>query len=212
MLDDTRWSILEEVARGSKTMSEIAERVGSSVANVSQHLKLLEAYDYVSKEKDAEGKPGRPQNVYALSKDFSLIAFAEQPTAERKVLDLKDRYHKLILRILLLEDEEDHYYLHKLLWQNEELIQKCQAINFLRSSKDKIELFVVTEHLEEIRENFSNVVLENPQGEEKEVVCWSHSVDEIEEGLEKGDEHYEELVSDFHIIHDPEKLMQGWLR
>ncbi len=211
LLDESKWAIINQLTHGKKTMREVAENINSSVANIGNHLKLMEAYGFVDKEKDKKNKgPGKPSHIYELKQDFSMIAYAAHNTAERKVMEDLDRYHKMILSILMLENPEDHYFLHKLLWQNEELIQNCKAINFLESDREKIQLFIVTDHLEEIRENFSNVVLENPGGEEKKVVCWSHNEDEIERGLEEDDEYYEDLVDEFKIIYDPENIMRRW--
>ena len=51
LADSTRRSILRDLARGEKTVSEVATPFPVSLAAVSKHLKVLEASNLISRKK-----------------------------------------------------------------------------------------------------------------------------------------------------------------
>ncbi len=75
--DRTRRAILRNIARGEKTVSQIAEPHRMSLAAVSKHLKVLERADLLSRE-----KRGSFQFIRAKPKTLKLaqqwISYYEQ--------------------------------------------------------------------------------------------------------------------------------------
>ena len=61
LLTKSKWSILKELSKGEKSAVEIAKKTDQSIANVTQQLKLLEAYNLVKKGKQEPKKKQESQ-------------------------------------------------------------------------------------------------------------------------------------------------------
>jgi predicted transcriptional regulator len=74
-LIDDNWPLLQEIRRRPpRSMSELADRTGRSLSNLSRTLKSLEAYGLVSIEPDDSRK--RPRVAYDRI-ELVTVAFAE---------------------------------------------------------------------------------------------------------------------------------------
>jgi len=78
LADPTRRAIVERLARGSASVSELAEPFAMSLPAIVQHLKLLEASGLVRSE-----KVGR---VRTCTLDTATLSEAERWIAERRAL------------------------------------------------------------------------------------------------------------------------------
>jgi rhodanese-related sulfurtransferase len=80
-----RLEILEQLAQGERSVEALAERVGLSVANASQHLRLMRAAGVLSSRRDGK------RIVYALSDPAVLTAVAAlHKVAERNSAQVRD--------------------------------------------------------------------------------------------------------------------------
>jgi DNA-binding transcriptional ArsR family regulator len=61
LADPTRRSILEQLARGEATVSDLAAPHAVSLSAVSKHLKVLEKAGLVAKSREAQWRPCRLQ-------------------------------------------------------------------------------------------------------------------------------------------------------
>lgn len=78
LADPTRRAIVERLARGSASVSELAEPFAISLPAIVQHLKLLEASGLVRSE-----KTGR---IRTCTLDTTVLSEAERWIAERRAL------------------------------------------------------------------------------------------------------------------------------
>jgi DNA-binding transcriptional ArsR family regulator len=207
VLEDTRWQIIEAVASGTDTLQDIATATGTSVANVSQHLRLLEALGYVHKQPEPRsGRPGKPKNVYSLEKELAVVGMADHASAARRVSEPSNRYEQLLLRTVLI-DPQHTFFIAKFLL-GEDLLQHCSAVAYLRAHPPKIELFVLADDIKYLREAYSNVQITDPTGEQREIVCWTHTRDEVIEGVEQDDGYYRDLIQHAQTLYDPDDKMR----
>jgi len=139
-----RWRILEIIAKKPSSPLEISSRLKTSVAYVSQQLKLLEAADLVHKEKTGQAEKGKPRNIYSISREILHLTSLMHNLPLKKVVYLTD-YHKLILRIWLLDNVDLHYYLEKFYWQIEEDLNDITGI-FVDLSSNKGKVIVVSDN------------------------------------------------------------------
>lgn len=80
-----RLEILEQLAQGERSVEALAERVGLSVANTSQHLRLMRGAGLLSSRRDGK------RILYALSDPAVLSAVAAlQKVAERKSAQVRN--------------------------------------------------------------------------------------------------------------------------
>ncbi|HHE36237.1 MAG TPA: ArsR family transcriptional regulator [Candidatus Woesearchaeota archaeon] len=196
LLTRSKWSILKELAKGEKSAVEIAQKTNQSIANITQQLKLLEAYNLVKKTKhDKKKKPGKPRTPYTLNQELVITSILKPGIAEKKILKLReaDDCHKCLLNLFFILKPEDHYYLIKFLC-NTDMIKKADTIAYLKAAEKAIEIMIITEHIKEVRENYSNMNITGLDGKTKKIISWSHNKEEIEAGLGRREEYFINLV------------------
>jgi hypothetical protein len=199
LLSKTKWGILKELARGERSATEIAKKTGQSIANTTVQLKIMEAQGLIRKSKlqenDGKRKAGKPKIPFELNQELGLMGIIAPGVAERKVFKLKefDDFHKMMVMSYFVVPQEHHYPVLKYLMEAE-LIKKADLIALVNTTEREAELFIVTEHLQEIREKFSNRSIETPDGKTKKIISWSHNKKEVEEGVSRKEEYFIKLV------------------
>ncbi len=205
----TKWKILKELAEGEKSASEIARKTKQSTANTTHQLQLLEAHELIRKIKPEthRKKPGKPKTPYALNQEIISLTLLKKGVAEKKTLKLKDtdNFENFLINAIRLITPKELYYLTKYICETN-LIEKADAIGLLKTEDKKdeqeIELMIITEHTEEIRQNYSNMEIKGPNKKTKKVISWSHNKKEIQEGLERKEKYFEDLVKKSHALID----------
>jgi DNA-binding transcriptional ArsR family regulator len=212
LLTKTKWDILKELAKGDKSAVEIARKTNQSIANVTQQLVVLEAHNLVKKAKKEERqkKPGKPKTPYGLSQELFAFSFLKPGLAEKSVIRLReaDLFTKFVLNAYFTLKEEDHYPVVKYICESE-ILNKADSIGFLQSNEKEIELFVITEEqLHDFREKFSNYHILGLDGKTKKIISWSHNKKEVEEGLEKKEEYFINLVKNSKELVDKKESLK----
>jgi predicted transcriptional regulator len=206
LFTSAKWKIIELLAKEKMSPLQLAEKTKTSIANISQQLALLEAYEIVKKEKtENKNKKGKPKTLFYLAKDFAYVVYAKERFADKKLLKL-DHHIQTMMNLLFLDKKEDQYYIAKFLWQYESMIlPKSDAIFFLKSDQD-IELTVIANdpgNLDEIRKKLSNVYIENLEKKKRKIVLWSHNMQEISDGLKRKEAHFKNITHNISAIYDP---------
>lgn len=198
LLNNARWEIIKAISQGRSSATDLAKATKSSLPNVSQQMKLLEAYDLVEYIKDQRRSQGKPRQLFQLKRELCHITFARHGFAEKRFFN-PDAYHMMVLNICFLPSMQDHAYLHKFLL-NDELL-RC-SIAYIKSNDAEIELLILTENVDPIRAKYSNTFIEH-NGKMRKIICWTHNGHELNEGLSKKDAYFENLLHDPVILHDP---------
>jgi DNA-binding HxlR family transcriptional regulator len=198
LLGNARWDIIACVSKGKSSATEIANTTKSSLPNISQQLKLLEAYGIVEFVKEQRKSVGRKQQIYRLKQDLCHVTFARNGMADKRFF-VPDTYHAMLLNILFVPNLQDHAYLHKYLL-NDELLEHC-TIAYVKGEID-IEVLLVTDALDLIRAKYSHTVVEH-MGKKRKIIAWTHSVQEINDGHK--DNHFESLLRSPIVLHDPHR-------
>ncbi len=116
----SKWSILTALRGGGKSPMQLAEALDTSVANVSQQLRLLEMAGLVTSRRVANTEKGKPRVLYSLNGDQSYIITAAEDFVDKQFHDLSER-NKAMLRIWFA-DVDDQYILEKAFWNIEEYL------------------------------------------------------------------------------------------
>ena len=172
-------------------------KIDNSLANTVIQLKILEAYNMIRKSKpeaQQKRKIGKPKIMYELSQEIIFAGILKQGIAEKKIIKQPDSFQQIMYNSIFLMAPEEQYCLLKFLLETE-IIKKIQSLSFLRSNEREIELFVMTEHVAEFREKYSNYTVEPVAGKTKKIISWSHNKKEVEEGLSRGEEYFKELLA-----------------
>jgi hypothetical protein len=211
LLSKSRWEILKELSKGDRSASELAKKTGQSTANMANQLKILEAYSIIKKAKPEETKrkAGKPKTPYALSQDLIVAGVLRPGFADKRVMKCKDLddFQKLALNGFFMLESHDNYCLLKVVCQSD-LIKKADLIAFLKSNEHELELFIITEHLHDVREKYSTMNVESFDGQTKKVISWSHNKKEVEEGLARQDEYFLHLVKNSKGLLDKKGVLE----
>ena len=103
LFTEQRWKILKRIAREPLSPLQLAQATGTSMANMSQQLRLLEAVGIVKKEKVPNRDRGKPRTLFSLAGDCAFMAILTGEVAEKKLVKLASDQAAL-LRIVFIED------------------------------------------------------------------------------------------------------------
>ncbi|MGV8171199.1 MAG: winged helix-turn-helix domain-containing protein [Candidatus Woesearchaeota archaeon] len=201
-----KWTILKAIAEVPQSPTDLALGTNTSLSNILQQLKLLEAYGIVRKEKSEEKNLGKPRTIYYLNEELAYAMILKNGKAERKLF-LIDNNNDMFFNILFSVGQEDLMFMLKFSFKYEEVLKKCKSIGFLKSSKDSIELFLITDYLEEIRSKFSNIFIDDYRGKAKKIINWSHNEFEIHDGLHRKDKYFMDMIKNVQVVYDPGNVL-----
>ncbi|MFH0978187.1 MAG: helix-turn-helix domain-containing protein [Candidatus Woesearchaeota archaeon] len=190
----SKWEILSHLSLGKLSPLELSRKLNTSMANVSQQLRLLEFAGIVKKEKVSAREAGKPRTLYFLADDFCDLVLLSKNFARKRLLRLTE-YHKIVLKIWMIEDVSSHYFLEKFFWKIEHLVEQTKAIAVETKGSD-ITVYLVTDS-KDLEKKVQDIQLKNVQGQTKSI-----SVKVI---LEK--ELFKLSKQELNVIHDPEGIM-----
>jgi len=142
----SKWEILRELADRPFSPLQLAERSSTSLANISQQLRLLEMAGLVKSKRLPNRDKGQPRVLYRLAEDQGFVIAAANDFVEKKLLKLSLR-NKITLRIWLFEDPEIRYTLEKAFWQTEPFLLKMESLGVQVLSEEKVQFCVVSKIL-----------------------------------------------------------------
>jgi predicted transcriptional regulator len=137
----SKWEILKLLSEQPLSPLQIAERSSTSLANVSQQLRLLEMAGLVKSERISNRDKGQPRILYSLAGDQSYLIATTSDFVEKKLFQLS-AYNKVILRIWFYEDPNIRYVLEKAFWQIEQHLPNIERLSVLGVTGKRILLCV----------------------------------------------------------------------
>jgi len=140
----TRWEILKLLAEKRHSPLELSMRLKTTIANVSQQLRLLQMAGLVKTERLQQRDKGKPRMLYSIASDFGYLVMLASPMANKKLLSLS-RNQSVIMRIWFLDDARLHDVIESFFWKIEPFFDKVKAFFIdLHSS----ELYIITDYKE----------------------------------------------------------------
>ena len=127
MFTEQKWNILKCLSNEKLSPLQLAANLNTTMANISQQLRLLEAADLVKKEKIKNRDKGKPRALFSLTNDYAYLVSTMKRFADKRLLKVTD-HHKTILRIWFLKDPELHYELERIYWKIEPHIRHIDLI------------------------------------------------------------------------------------
>lgn len=96
LLTGTKWDILESLAKKPSSPLMLAKQLCTSIANISQQLRLLQAAGLVTRQKTGAGKPGKPRTVFSLVDDFAFITIISHGFAQKKLVRISSKQKEVL--------------------------------------------------------------------------------------------------------------------
>jgi DNA-binding HxlR family transcriptional regulator len=133
----TKWRILQIIAKQPSAPLEIANALGTTTANISQQLRLLEAAGLVAKTRVSNSEAGMPRALFSLTRNFAQLNVVTNGLAKKKLISLSP-LQVAISRVWLLEDLFLSTVLTAFFSTQENIWSKHKKLFFDSSSKKEI--------------------------------------------------------------------------
>jgi hypothetical protein len=191
---NSKWEILSELSKGAKSPLELSIIFKTSIANISQQLRLMEAAGVIGKVKISNFEKGKPRTLYHINEEILYVVRLGKSLATKQVLK-RDPFTSFILTVFSIIPKKDQFFLSKFFCDNSDILTES-SMGLFKNQDKSIELFIITEKLEEARKKISNYDVTNNQGNQRKIVCWSHNNAEVQQGLKNNDPHFINLTKD----------------
>jgi predicted transcriptional regulator len=143
LFSGTRWEILKAISERKLSPIELADKMKTTSANISQQLRLLELGGLVKSERTSNIDKGKPRIVYSLAGDTSFLIISSPNFTEKKMLPLT-AYHKFMMKAWFLENIEHHSLLSEIYFKIKDQLTNIKLIAAQSTSKELI-IYLVTE-------------------------------------------------------------------
>ena len=105
MFATPRWKILETLAMNPSSPVELSKKMKTSVAYVSQQLRLLETAGLLDKVKTGKVEAGKPRSVFSVIKEIAFLTLLVKNTPIKRPIYMTEK-SKILLRIWAIENRE----------------------------------------------------------------------------------------------------------
>jgi len=179
---------------GKKSPLDLAKETNTSVANISQQLRLLELAGFVKSERISNRDKGLPRILYNVADDNSYIVVSTPGFVDKKFLKLQD-YQKCTLKIWFLDNPNLKRYVERFFWTIEKYLDKIDVISFDAKDFSNIKVGLVTNNVD--LKKLKDVSIEGQFGIVK------FSLNFVKE------QDVKKALSNYYILHDPRNLVRG---
>jgi predicted transcriptional regulator len=194
LFTSSKWDILKCLEAGKKSPIDLAKETNTSVANISQQLRLLELAGFVKSERISNRDKGLPRILYSVSDNHSYIVASTPGFVDKKFLKLQE-YQKCTLRIWFLDNSNLQRYLERFFWTIEKHLEKIDVITVDSKDFNNVKVSLVTNNSE--LKKLKDVSIDGANGLVKFSIAFVKEQD------------VKKTLSNHYIIHDPKNLVRG---
>ena len=203
LFTSSKWDILKALSKGKKSPLELARETKTSIANISQQLRMLELANIVKSERVSNRERGEPRLLYTLSGPLSYLITTSPDFVDKKQLVLS-LYHEVILRIWFIRDESAHYYLEKFFWEIEQKIERIDMM-LVKADHARITVIILSKDMA-LKKELKSREIRKSKTEGRRVEIFVLTKDEFLNELVKGARF--SLKEEFNVIYDPNQLFE----
>jgi DNA-binding transcriptional regulator GbsR (MarR family) len=127
MFMDQRWNILKHLSKQSLSPLQLANMTSTTIANISQQLRLLEAANLVKKKRVPNRDKGQPRTLFSLTEDYAYIVSLMNEFADKKLIKLTNS-QKRLLKILSIDDAPQRDKVENIYFRIHRYLDRIQAI------------------------------------------------------------------------------------
>ena len=137
---------------------------------------------------------GGPENVLiVVNQDSWASKYIANEYAELRNIP-STNIDKYRLSSLMTNHNEDLYFLQKLYYTHENFFHIIQAAGIIDSNEHEIHLFIIGKDIEQIRQEKSSITMTSPIGQTKTFILWTHTKEEVENGLKNKEIYFIEKI------------------
>jgi len=194
LFTSSKWDILKCLEAGKKSPIDLAKETNTSVANISQQLRLLELAGFVKSERISNRDKGLPRILYSVSDNHSYIVASTPGFVDKKFLKLQE-YQKCTLRIWFLDNPNLQRYIERFFWTIEKNLEKIDVIAMDSKDFSNVKVGIVTNNID--LKKLKDIVIEGQNGPIKFSITFIKEQD------------VKKSLSNYYIIYDPKNLVKG---
>lgn len=194
LFTSSKWDILKCLEAGKKSPLDLAKETNTSVANISQQLRLLELAGFVKSERISNRDKGLPRILYSVTDNHSYIVASTPGFVDKKFLILQE-YQKCVLRIWFLDNPNLQRYVERFFWSIEKHLDKIDIIAMDSKDFTNVKVAILTNNIE--LKKLKDLTVDGQSGPVK------FSVNFIRE------QDVKKSLSNYYIIHDIKNLMKS---
>jgi len=194
LFTSSKWDILKCLEAGKKSPIDLAKETNTSVANISQQLRLLELAGFVKSERISNRDKGLPRILYSIADNNSYIVASTPGFVDKKFLKLQD-YQKCCLKIWFLDNVVLQRYMERFFWTIEKYLDKIDVIAFDSKDFGSVKVCILTSSAD--LKKLKDVSIDGQSGPVKFSISFIKDQD-----LKKS-------VQNHYVIHDPKNLVKG---
>ena len=125
MFTEQKWNILRSLSEEPQSPLQLSNKLNTTMANISQQLKLLEAVNLVKKEKIRNRDKGKPRTLFSLNGEYAFLIPVTHNFADKKLFRTTE-HQKVILRIWFLEHQQ--HDIEKFYWSIKDSLHSIASI------------------------------------------------------------------------------------
>jgi hypothetical protein len=200
---DSKWRILSELSLGAMSPTELAKKTGTSAANISAQLRLLEAMDLIQEEKHTNISKGEARKTYSLKKEFAYLVISSRQSIGKRMIKLTPDL-MIYFNVWLINDSEIPPMLVKLWVENEIIFKNTNSFGYV-GFKEELEILIISDNTQE----FSDLNNKSMMRNEKQYKIKAHvyTKEVFEDSIKNKDDHIVSLLKKVFIILDKDSFL-----
>ena len=141
-----KWEILSNLSKRRMSPLELSTKVSTSMANISQSLRLLELAGIVKSKRVPNRDKGQPRIVYDLVKDIAYPIVVSKNFASKELMEI-DAHRKAILKAWVYPIKKYQAIIEKFLWEIEPKFSDIKNISVNSCTDKKITFSIQPESI-----------------------------------------------------------------
>jgi hypothetical protein len=141
LFSGSKWQIIELISTEPKTPEEIANSLGTTVANVSQQLKLLEFAGLVKRNKIQDKRIGKPKTMLTTDGGFGYLVFSSKSVCAKTLLQFDD-FQKFMCLAWTTFRDEDRTSFEDFVFKNRSVLKNIVCVETMTRSSDQVRVYL----------------------------------------------------------------------
>ena len=100
LLTSTKWDILEMIAKKPMSPIELSKILNTTIANISQQLRLLQTAGLIKKQKTGTALPGKPRFLFSISDNYAFITVLSKGFAKKKLIKISQKQKDVLKHLI----------------------------------------------------------------------------------------------------------------
>jgi len=204
IFSESKWKILTELSQGPLSPSELAKKTGTSLANISTQVRLLEALGFIDKKKLTNRAKGEPRKIYSLKKEFAYMILGTKTVMGKKMYNV-DEDSLYFFKVHMIHDKKAPQVLSKLYCDHENVLRKVISIGYLGIRGEELEILVICDDPGKL--NFLNNKKIKWHGVEYSVKSHVHKFEDFLKGIKEKNEYFTTILKRVFVITDKDHII-----